>query len=59
MSYEGMSSGEGEAASIAYRVVLSGKLGKKKFNSTRENLLDYCKRDTLGMVVIVARLLKL
>ena len=56
MSYSDMKIGCGDDASIAYQQMMTGKLSEDQFQDARKNLLEYCKQDTLGMVVILDRL---
>jgi hypothetical protein len=56
-SYDGLEIADGGTASIAFRSLYSEK-DAEKVNAVRENLLEYCKMDTLAMVEIMGVLEK-
>ena len=51
-NYENLAIGDGGSASHAY-MSLVGETDQEKIRTTRENLLEYCKMDTLAMVEIL------
>lgn len=58
LSYEGMNIADGGAASSSF-MKLYDEQDEEIINKTREDLLKYCELDTLAMVEIMKRLLKL
>lgn len=52
-SYEGLTIGDGGAAQSAAELVLTNKLKGKEKDQVIEDLLKYCRQDTLAMVEIV------
>jgi predicted RecB family nuclease len=56
MTYEGMEVGDGQAAGIAWELLVRGELNRGECDRIRKALLDYCGQDTLGMVVLIERL---
>jgi len=59
LSYDDMPIGEGGEASAAYLAITFGEVSKDEAAVTRQQLLNYCKLDTEGMVRIVETLNKL
>lgn len=55
LSYNGLAIRDGDAASIAYNNLLSIN-DKAERERIRRDLLEYCKRDTLGMVRLLEKL---
>ncbi len=55
LSYNGLAIRDGDAASIAYNNLLSIN-DKAEKERIRRDLLEYCKRDTLGMVRLLEKL---
>ena len=51
-SYDNLVIGDGGTASHSFMSLFS-EIDKEKIHATRENLLDYCKLDTLAMVEIL------
>jgi predicted RecB family nuclease len=51
-SYDNLAIGDGGSASMAFTSSFT-ETDPEKIRATRENLLDYCKQDTLAMVEIV------
>jgi hypothetical protein len=51
-NYDNLAIGDGGSASYAFMSLVSEK-DEKKIQMTRENLLEYCKQDTLAMVEIL------
>jgi len=58
LSYETLDIGDGGSASVAYETLME-ETDMIKIAEIRNNLLDYCKMDTLAMVEILERLKKL
>jgi Domain of unknown function(DUF2779)/Domain of unknown function DUF83 len=55
LSYDGLGIADGGSASIAYEQLLE-ETDMIRIQETRENLLKYCKLDTLAMVKIITEL---
>jgi hypothetical protein len=51
-NYDGLAIGDGGSASLAFMSLYSEK-DLQKIGSVRENLLEYCKQDTMAMVEIL------
>ena len=58
MSYDGMAIGEGDSAMAHFTFMAWGKYDVDKINKTRNDLLEYCKLDTLAMVKLHERLIE-
>lgn len=56
LSYEDLPIGKGDDASLAYLDMLFGNMPAEDANRTRQELLEYCKLDTEGMVRIIEKL---
>jgi len=56
LSYEGLPIGKGDDASLAYLALMLGNMPEEEASRTRQELLEYCKLDTEGMVRITERL---
>jgi hypothetical protein len=56
LSYDGMPIGTGEDASLAFLTITFEDVPEDEAAKVRQQLLDYCKMDTEGMVRIVERL---
>ncbi len=56
LSYAEMEIAEGQSASLLFGDMYDGKLAGETLKTARQNLLDYCRLDTLAMVRIVDRL---
>jgi len=50
MSYDGMEVAEGNAAGIAWEKMVHAEVGSEERKKHRDDLLAYCKQDTLAMV---------
>jgi hypothetical protein len=50
MSYDGMEVAEGNEAGLAWEKMVRAEPGSDERRKLRENLLAYCKQDTLAMV---------
>jgi hypothetical protein len=59
LSYAEMEIAEGQSASLLFGDMYDGKLAGETLKTARQNLLDYCRMDTLAMVRIVDRLREL
>ncbi len=57
MSYGNLSIADGGTASLLYLDMLQDKLTNEEIEITMNNLLEYCKMDTLAMVKLVDKLL--
>jgi hypothetical protein len=57
LNYEGLAVPDGTTAMMVWLAMMSGELGENEIALTRENLLAYCKMDTLAMVRIWQALL--
>lgn len=53
LSYDELEVQEGGTASLLAEKWYAGDMGKKEWKQVHENLLEYCKLDTLGMVEIL------
>jgi len=53
MTYEGMEVADGQAAGLAWELLMSGELDQAERESIRKALLNYCAQDTLAMVRLV------
>ena len=58
LSYSDLSIQEGTTASNKWRVMIDSETDKKESEEIYNNLLEYCKLDTLAMVEILNRLYK-
>lgn len=56
MSYDGMAVADGQAAGLVWESLISGECGEDERKRKRQDLLDYCALDTLGMVRLVQNL---
>ena len=56
LGYEGMKIADGMTAAIRFEEMREGKVVGRAAESVRENLIEYCRMDTLAMVRIVGRL---
>ena len=56
LSYDEMEIAEGLSAALLFGDMYEGRLEDLMFETARQNLLDYCRMDTLAMVRIVERL---
>ena len=59
LSYDGLAIADGDAAVANYARMARGEITGKAVRKVRRALLEYCKRDTLAMVKLHERLLKL
>ncbi len=59
LSYEGMEISDGLAASFSFEDMFQGTVVGDAAEIVRENLIDYCRLDTLAMVRIVGKLREL
>ena len=59
MTYEGMGIADGETASTYFALMALGKYTDEEVEKIKKNLLIYCKQDTLAMVEIHKKLLKI
>jgi len=59
LSYEGMEISDGLAASFSFEDMFQGAVVGDAAEIVRENLIDYCRLDTLAMVRIVEKLREL
>jgi hypothetical protein len=50
MSYDGMEVAEGNEAGLAWEKMVRAEVGSDERRKLREDLLAYCKQDTLAMV---------
>ena len=58
LSYEELPIGKGDDASLAYLDLMFGNMLEEEAIRTRQELIEYCKLDTEGMVKIVEELSK-
>jgi hypothetical protein len=58
MSYDGMEVAEGNAAGLAWEKMVRAEAGSDERRKHRDNLLAYCKQDTLAMVQLLEVLQK-
>jgi predicted RecB family nuclease len=56
MTYEGMEVADGQAAGVAWELLIGGNCSEAERQQKRKALLDYCGQDTLGMVRLVEKL---
>src|SRR5579859_2364131 len=56
MTYEGMEVADGQAAGFAWESLIGGDWSEAERKQKRQALLDYCGKDTLGMVRLVEKL---
>ncbi len=56
LSYEGMEIADGLAAAFSFEDMFEGTVVGDAAEIVRQNLIDYCRLDTLAMVRIVERL---
>lgn len=59
MNYKNLAIGDGLSASVAFAEIARGKHLDNETNIIRDDLLKYCKQDTLAMVKIHKKLLSL
>lgn len=59
LSYDGLAIADGDTAVAKYAHMARGKITGDAAGEVRQDLLEYCKRDTLAMVRLHERLLKL
>lgn len=57
LDYDSLAIGDGGTASITFALLASKALKGEKALEARENLLEYCKQDTLAMVLVHKALL--
>jgi hypothetical protein len=57
--YDDLAIGDGHQAARQYQRALYGNIGSRERTTIFKNLQEYCKLDTLAMVEILRRLLKL
>ena len=50
MSYEGLEIRNGDEAMAAFACLAQGKYGNSEIETIKNNLLEYCKQDTIAMV---------
>lgn len=50
MSYEGLEIRSGDEAMAAFACLAQGKYGNSEIETIKNNLLEYCKQDTIAMV---------
>jgi hypothetical protein len=50
MSYEGLEIRNGDEAMAAFACLAQGKYGDSEIETIKNNLLEYCKQDTIAMV---------
>jgi len=58
MGYEGLEITDGSSASLAYWNLATGTVTDAERSQVRQDLLDYCGRDTEGLVCLYRRLLE-
>lgn len=58
LSYHEMEIGDGGTAQAYADLILRGKILGKEKDAAVENLLEYCRQDTMAMVELVKWLLK-
>ena len=56
--YNGLEIADGETAMAAFAYLALGKYENKEIESTKRNLLEYCKQDTLALVKLHQRLVE-
>lgn len=56
MSYDGLAISEGESAMAEFAYLMQGEYQPAKADIVRQNLLEYCKQDTMALVNLHARL---
>jgi Domain of unknown function(DUF2779) len=56
LSYDSLSIKHGDEASLQFQMFVDGKMSAAQWMSIRQEMLDYCKLDTLAMVEILAKL---
>ena len=56
MSYDDLAIGEGETAMVTFAYLAMGRYDAESADIQRQNLLQYCKQDTLAMVKLHERL---
>jgi len=56
MSYEALKIADGGTAMAAFANLAKGKYKQEETKTIKQNLLHYCKQDTLAMVKLHARL---
>jgi Domain of unknown function(DUF2779) len=59
MTYEGMEVPNGQAAGLAWEIMIGGTVGEAERQAKRLALLDYCGQDTLALVRLLEALQKL
>lgn len=58
-SYKGLNISDGDMASATFAYMVEGKYNDHEIKQKKQNLLDYCKHDTLAMVKIHDKLVSL
>ena len=58
LSYDGMTIGDGLLASAVFAYMAKGRYGNSDIVKLREDLLAYCKLDTLAMVRLHEKLVE-
>ena len=58
LSYDGMAIGDGMLASAVFAYLAKGRYDSSEIVKIREELLEYCKLDTLAMVRLCERLVE-
>jgi predicted RecB family nuclease len=58
MTYEGMEVADGQSAGLAWESIVAGECSEAESQQKRKALLDYCGQDTLGMVRLAEKLLR-
>ena len=56
MSYDGLKIADGDTAMAVFAFMAQGKYNEKQLEKIKENLLKYCKQDTLAMVKLHEKL---
>lgn len=59
MSYEKLNIKEGGTASVTFTYMVLGKYGAQDIDTRKQDLLQYCKQDTLAMVKLHEQLFRL
>ena len=59
MSYEGMNIADGSSAMAVFAYMAKGKYDDGEIGQSRQDLLEYCKLDTLAMVRLHEKLMTL
>jgi len=58
MSYDDLEIADGDSAMAAFAYLALGKYKNREAEIIKRNLLEYCKRDSLGMVKLHQQLVK-